>query len=243
MSAAAGLPPEPRSPRSGTPSEPRGPRAGTAARRAPARVPSAPATGERAAAERTSSATAARARSTTAARPPRAPTQSTAAPTSTPAPARNHTAPVRVGSLRARPPRASAAGPAARPAPAPPGTRARRGALSTRRGPLVLLVVGMLVATALGLLILNTAIAVNSLKATQLAAANADRAQEVERLEQQVIAGGTSAALAAAATAEGLVPAGSAGYLVVGEDGTVTLRGEPVPAEVPAPPPEPGAGG
>src|SRR5919206_271342 len=33
----------------------------------------------------------------------------------------------------------------------------------------------------------------------------------------------------------GMVPAGSAAYLVVGEDGSVTLRGEAVPAEDPAP--------
>ncbi|MGY1639412.1 hypothetical protein ACI78V_22425 [Geodermatophilus sp. SYSU D00742] len=149
---------------------------------------------------------------------------------------------MRVGALRARPPRAHATGPVPRPAPAPPATRVRRAVLGTRRAPFVLLVVGMLVATTLGLLILNTAIAVNSLKATQLAAANADREQEVERLEQRVVAGGTAAALAAAATAAGLVPAGPAGHLVIGEDGTVTLRGEPVPAEAPAPA-EPGAGG
>jgi hypothetical protein len=113
----------------------------------------------------------------------------------------------------------------------------------------VLLVVTLLVATALGLLFLNTAIAVNSLKATQLAAANEDRAQEVQRLEQQVVSAGTPAELAREARAAGMVPAGAAAYLVVGEDGTVTLRGEPVPAEdpepdeVPAIPPRPAAGG
>jgi len=99
----------------------------------------------------------------------------------------------------------------------------------------VLLVVTLLLATTLGLLFLNTAIAVNSLKATQLAAANEDRAQEVQRLEQQVIAGGAPAELAAAAREAGMVPAGPAAYLVVGEDGTVTLRGEAQPAEAPEP--------
>jgi hypothetical protein len=106
----------------------------------------------------------------------------------------------------------------------------------------VLLVVALLVATSLALLVLNTAIAVNSLKATQLASANADRAQEVERLEQLVVDGSTPAALASAAADAGLVPAGSAAYLVIGEDGTVTLRGEPAPAEDPAADPEPGEG-
>ena len=43
------------------------------------------------------------------------------------------------------------------------------------RAPFVLLVVALLVGTTLGLLILNTAIAVDSLKATQLRAANAER--------------------------------------------------------------------
>jgi hypothetical protein len=54
----------------------------------------------------------------------------------------------------------------------------------------VLLIVALLVGTTLGLLVLNTAIAVDSLKATQLRADNAARAQEVQRLEQQVVSGG-----------------------------------------------------
>jgi len=153
-----------------------------------------------------------------------------------PAPARGHTAPVRAGSLRSR--TAAKPAPAALPAPRPasgsPASRLRS-AVGAHRAPLVLLVVTLLVATTLGLLVLNTAIAVNSLKATQLAAANEDRAQEVQRLEQQVIAGGTPAELAREARDAGLVPAGPAAYLVVGEDGSVTLRGEAVPAEQPEP--------
>jgi hypothetical protein len=101
--------------------------------------------------------------------------------------------------------------------------------------------VALLVTTTLGLLFLNTAIAVNSLKATQLAAANAERAEEVQRLEQQVVSGGTPARLAAAAAAAGMVPAGPAAHLVIGADGSATLRGEPVPAEAPAT--APGNGG
>lgn len=159
--------------------------------------------------------------------------------TATPAPARpagSHTAPVRTGSLRSR----TAARPTQVPGPAPragsvsPASRLRS-AVGAHRAPLVLLVVTLLVATTLGLLFLNTAIAVNSLKATQLAAANEDRAQEVQRLEQQVIAGGTPAELAREAREAGMVPAGPAAYLVVGDDGSVTLRGEAVPAEDPEP--------
>ena len=156
--------------------------------------------------------------------------------TAAPAPARAHTAPVRAGSLRSR--TAAKPSPAAAPAPRPasgsPASRLRS-AVGAHRAPFVLFVVTLLVATTLGLLVLNTAIAVNSLKATQLAAANEDRAQEVQRLEQEVIAGGTPAELAREARDAGLVPAGPAAYLVVGEDGSVTLRGEAVPAEQPEP--------
>jgi hypothetical protein len=98
----------------------------------------------------------------------------------------------------------------------------------------VLLLVALLVGTTLGLLILNTAIAVDSLKATQLQMENAERAQEVQRLEQRVVSGGSPAQIASAAVAAGLVPAGPAAYLVIAPDGTVTLRGTPQPAPDPA---------
>ena len=121
--------------------------------------------------------------------------------------------------------------------PGVPATRSRRRApraLRHPRAPFVLLVVAMLVGTTLGLLILNTAIAVDSVEATQLRADNAARAQEVQRLEQQVVSGGTPARIAAAAVAAGLVPAGPAAYLVIDPDGGSILRGTPVPAEEPA---------
>ena len=111
---------------------------------------------------------------------------------------------------------------------------------TTRRAPFVLLVVGLLVGTTLGLLILNTAIAVDSLKATQLQAENAERAQEVQRLERRVVSGGSPAQIASAAVAAGLVPAGPAAYLVIAPDGTVTLRGTPEPAPDPAAEPSDG---
>lgn len=121
--------------------------------------------------------------------------------------------------------------------PAGPAVRSRSRAprvLRHPRAPFVLLVVAMLVGTTLGLLVLNTAIAVDSLKATQLRADNAARAQEVQRLEQQVVSGGTPAEIAAAAVAAGLVPAGPAAYLVVDPDGGSVLRGTPEPAPDPA---------
>ena len=122
-------------------------------------------------------------------------------------------------------------------APKPTVNRPRRRtrtAAATRRAPFVLLLVALLVGTTLGLLILNTAIAVDSLKATQLQMENAERAQEVQRLEQRVVSGGSPAQIASAAVAAGLVPAGPAAYLVIAPDGTVTLRGTPEPAPDPA---------
>jgi len=120
----------------------------------------------------------------------------------------------------------------------PGGTAARprrrpASVLRHKRAPFVLLVVALLVGTTLGLLVLNTAIAVDSLKATQLRAENAERAQEVQRLEQQVVSGGTPAEIAHSATGAGLVPAGPAGYLVIDPDGGSELRGTPEPASGP----------
>ena len=113
-----------------------------------------------------------------------------------------------------------------------PAPRARRGAaaLRNRRAPFVLLVVGLLVATTLGLLILNTAIAVDSLKATRLKADNAERAQQVQRLQQQVVNASTPTEVARAAVAAGLIPAGPAAYLVIQPDGSSVVRGTGKPA-------------
>jgi hypothetical protein len=102
-----------------------------------------------------------------------------------------------------------------------------------RRAPFVLLVVLMLVGTTVSLLLLNTAIAVDSLEAGQRRAVIADQAQQVDRLEQQVLTGGTAAELARAAADAGLVPSGAAAHLVLGPDGTSAVRGEAVPAPAP----------
>ncbi|WP_051515396.1 hypothetical protein [Candidatus Blastococcus massiliensis] len=119
--------------------------------------------------------------------------------------------------------------------PARPRRRPRT-ALRHRRAPFVLLVVVLLAGTTLGLLVLNTAIAVDSLEATRMRADNAQRAQEVQRLQQRIVDSNTPAAIASAASAAGLVPAGAAAYLVLDADGTPVLRGEPAPAEPPPPP-------
>ena len=107
--------------------------------------------------------------------------------------------------------------------------------LRHRRAPFVLLVVALLVGTTLGLLVLNTAIAVDSLKATQLRTANAQRVEELQRLEQKVVSGSTPAEVARAAVAAGMVPSGVAAHLVIAPDGSSVLRGTPEPAPAAAP--------
>jgi hypothetical protein len=116
-------------------------------------------------------------------------------------------------------------------------SRARRTETRSRRAPFVVLVVGLLVATTLGLLLLNTAIAVDSLAATRQRAANAEQAKQVAQLQQQVVDGSTAAARARAATEAGLVPAGAAAHLVLGPDGQSAVRGTASPAAPPAAPP------
>jgi hypothetical protein len=125
----------------------------------------------------------------------------------------------------------------------PPRARRRTLAAAGSRAPFVLLVVALLVGTTLGLLILNTVIAVDSLKATSLRAENAERAQEVQRLEQQVTTAGTPAEIARAAEAAGLVPSGTASYLVLDPDGGAVLRGTPEPAPQPVAGAPAGGGG
>ena len=125
---------------------------------------------------------------------------------------------------------------------APVGTPARPrrvAAARPRRAPFVGLLVVLIAATALGLLALNTVIAVDSLRATQQRTANTELSRQVDRLEQQVTSARTPAELAAAAAAAGLVPADTAGHLVLGPDGTSVVRGTPVPAPEPEPEPAP----
>jgi hypothetical protein len=172
---------------------------------------------------RTSSARAARGAARTTAR-------TTARPTS-----RATTGPVhlpRTGATRRSGPVAS--GPHLRLVPpartTPTRVPARARATGRRRAPFVVLLVGLLVTTVLGLLLLNTAVAVDSLDATQQRQANAEQAEVVDRLEQQVIAADTAAQLARVAAAAGLVPPGAAAHLVLQPDGSSVLLGTATPA-------------
>ena len=147
----------------------------------------------------------------------------------------HRTSPSRTSTPRGSTARTSTARPELRVVESVPVRTRPRPANGERRAPFVLLVVAMLVGTPLGLLFLNTAIAVDSLKASHLRAQNAELAEDVQALQREVVDEGTPAALAAAATAAGLVPAGSAAYLVIAPDGSSTLRGSVTPSDgVPA---------
>ncbi|MCZ2828297.1 hypothetical protein O2W14_05550 [Modestobacter sp. VKM Ac-2986] len=126
-----------------------------------------------------------------------------------------------------------ASGPQLKLVPAATRTPGRATSRSRRRAPFVALIVALLVATTLGLLALNTAIAVDSLKANEQRAANAQQAEEVSRLEQQVVAADTATELARAAAAAGLVQPGAPAHLVLQPDGTSVLLGTAVPAPDP----------
>jgi hypothetical protein len=151
-----------------------------------------------------------------------------------PSSARTHrTGVVRIGNLRSTPTRPHLW-------VVPDGEAPRRPRpAGRRRTPWVLLVVGLLLGTTLGLLFLNTAIAVNSLDATHLRTENAQRAQDVQRLERQVVEGGTPEERAKRAAAAGMVPAGSPGYLAIDPDGDSAVRGTATPAPHAAPAPAP----
>lgn len=123
------------------------------------------------------------------------------------------------------------------PVPVARAPRRAPGRSRSPRAPFVILVVGLLVGTTIGVLVLNTAIAVDSLKATSLRVANAQRSEEVQRLQQQVVQADAPGRLAARAGQAGLVPAGTPGYLVIRPDGTSVLRG--TPSAAPTPPPAP----
>lgn len=126
--------------------------------------------------------------------------------------------------------------PPSRPAPGRAPRGSRRAKLRNRRAPFVIVLVALLVGTTLSLLLLNTAIAVDSLRATEQRTAMAEQAKVVTRLEQQVIAADTAAELARAAAAVGLVPPGDAAHLVLQPDGSSVLLGSATPATPPVDP-------
>jgi len=110
------------------------------------------------------------------------------------------------------------------------------------RVPFALLVVGLIVGGMGLLLVLNTASAANELRRHDIAARDAQIADNVQQLSNDVAASAAPANLADAAIALGMVPAGNPGFLRVGANGKVTVLGSPGQATLPpqvAPPSTP----
>ncbi|MGI8628442.1 MAG: hypothetical protein ACR2J5_18030 [Geodermatophilaceae bacterium] len=99
-----------------------------------------------------------------------------------------------------------------------------------RRGPFIVLVLGLVILGTIGLLVLNTVIAAESLRAGQLIQRNAELAVVEQELQRQVAEGLSPQELAQAARDLGMVPAGQPGFVIVAPDGSIVISGTPVPA-------------
>ncbi|PVZ08924.1 hypothetical protein [Actinomycetospora cinnamomea] len=146
------------------------------------------------------------------------------------APARRDTAPSRRPSTTARP----AAGPTTATRPATTGDT--RGT-----APFVLLIMVLLTGGLVATLWLSTAAAADSYRLDEARQVARDLSEQSERLHRDVEAAQSAPALAAAARAQGMVPAGEPAVLLVAPDGTTQVIGDPRPAEAIAPPPAPAA--
>ena len=102
-----------------------------------------------------------------------------------------------------------------------------------RSVPFVVLLVGVVAAGMCALLALNTATAASEVRERHVDAANSSLSARQEQLSRAVADSQAPAELSRMAARLGLVPAGSAAFLRINADGTVTVLG--APAKVPAP--------
>ncbi|GLZ47376.1 hypothetical protein Acsp06_35610 [Actinomycetospora sp. NBRC 106375] len=133
------------------------------------------------------------------------------------------------------------------PAPARRGTAPRRPAATTRRdattearasgtAPFVLLIMVLLTGGLVATLWLSTAAAADSYRLDEARQVARDLSEQSERLHRDVEAAQSAPALAAAARAQGMVPAGEPAVLLVHPDGSSQVIGDPRPAQAVAPP-------
>ena len=101
------------------------------------------------------------------------------------------------------------------------------------RVPFAILVTTLIVGGMCALLALNTASAANELNRHDLAVKDAGIAAQVQQLRNQIAASSAPGALASAAAALGMVPAGNPAFLQIGGDGTVRVLGDPQAATAP----------
>jgi hypothetical protein len=133
---------------------------------------------------------------------------------------------------------ARAAATTRRPAARPVGTRPAADTADPPGGtaPFVLLIMVLLTAGLVTTLWLSTAAAADSYRLDGDRQVARDLSEQSERLHRDVEAAQPAPALAAAARAQGMVPAGDPAVLLVAPDGSSQVIGNPQPALAPPPP-------
>lgn len=116
------------------------------------------------------------------------------------------------------------------------------GPRDARRAPFAALVLLIIGGGLVALLVLNTAIAADSFTERSLSQQIEQLTVQEQMLQQEVRAAQAPAALARAATDQGMIPAGTPGFLILEPDGTTQVLGQakpaarrPPPATVPSP--------
>ncbi|GAA4888843.1 hypothetical protein [Actinomycetospora straminea] len=137
------------------------------------------------------------------------------------------------------------------PRPSPARTTPVAPPASSGTAPFVLLIMVLLTGGLVATLWLSTAAAADSYRLDEARQVARDLSEQSERLHRDVEAAQSAPALAAAARAQGMVPAGDPAVLLVAPDGTSQVIGDARPAQPTAPPaptpapvpPAPGAAG
>jgi hypothetical protein len=143
---------------------------------------------------------------------------------------------------------APAAAPSRRPAATRPATRPTTTTSPAKpvedakgTAPFVLLIMVLLTGGLVATLWLSTAAAADSYRLDEARQVARDLSEQSERLRRDVEAAQSAPALAAAARAQGMVPAGEPAVLLVAPDGSTQVIGDPRPARPIAPPVTPAA--
>lgn len=100
-----------------------------------------------------------------------------------------------------------------------------------------MLVMGLLVAGVITTLWLSTQAIADSYRLDQAKRAATELAEQAEVLQREVAGLESASTLADMARKLGMIPAGDPSRLIVGQDGKVTVVGEPKPVTPPAPAP------
>lgn len=111
--------------------------------------------------------------------------------------------------------------------------------LPRSRASFVLLQMALMAAGVATTLWLSTQAITDSYRLEELRQSNSQLAERSAQLQREVATAESPASLAERARALGMVPGGNPARLVVGQDGSVTVVGEPAEATKPAPPPPP----